>query len=143
MRTSRMLPLAVAVVAAAAVALRKALVITNVHGMSMAPTFRDGERLLAVRGLRRLRTGDVVLCRIPSGYSVPGAGGDALLVKRVAALPGDPEPPGPAAEEVARISPGHVYVLGDALGHSLDSRTFGPLPQASIVGIVVGRLPIR
>jgi phage repressor protein C with HTH and peptisase S24 domain len=106
------------------------VLVANVHGMSMSPTYHDGERLLAVRygGLRRLRAGDVVIFRIPPGYAVPDAGADALLVKRVAAL---------------NVSPGEVFLLGDAPDHSLDSRTFGSLPQASILGIVVGRLPAR
>ncbi|HYJ28739.1 MAG TPA: signal peptidase I, partial [Allosphingosinicella sp.] len=49
---------------------------------SMMPTLRKNDRFVAsMRGPGELRRGDIVLVRVP--------GGDAVYIKRVAALPGD------------------------------------------------------
>lgn len=92
-----------------------------VEGNSMAPTLLDGDRL-------------VVLVRPWGRHAVPTVGDvvavpdprqpDRLLVKRVATV--DREA-------------GTAEVSGDAPDASTDSRAFGPVPLASVVGRVVHR----
>lgn len=116
--------------------MRRRLLLVTVDGHSMAPAYQPGDRLLALRRTGRLRTGDVVI------FTWPPAG-VGLLVKRVAALPGDPVPAvlraagAPAAPQP--VPPGYVVVLGDGPG-SVDSREWGLLPLARIDGVVIGRL---
>lgn len=122
---------------------------------SMEPTLRPGDQLLV--NTWRIRQGlpprgaIVVICpeREPE-----------WLVKRVVGVPGDAVAIGPwglavngrsirepyvrpfAESEVFRtkVPPGSVYVLGDNRPHSNDSRDFGAVAQADIVGEVVAVL---
>ena len=91
-----------------------------VEGPSMAPTLRDGDRVIvSLTSYRRdpPRVGDVVLIEGPGGLP---------LVKRVSAL----TPP---------VGPGMVWVLGDNPPESSDSRSFGPLPVERVRGRVTWR----
>lgn len=123
----------------------------RVQGKSMWPTYRPGQWLL-VRRLNwpspPLRVGEVIVFRHD---------GDEL-VKRVVALPNQrPPADGEAALALARdtvgnvpsrprgeagnlsepVPAGHLYVLGDNLPESEDSRDFGPIPQESVLGRVL------
>lgn len=87
----------------------------------MAPTFRPGDRLLALRlagPLRRVlvRPGAVVVATDPRLVG-------RVLVKRVSAV--SPE--------------GEVTLLGDDPDRSTDSRAFGPVALRSVRALVVGR----
>lgn len=99
--------IAAEIVAAVAIALLlrtfvAALVI--VKGNSMNPTLKNGEVMLALMGRwRRVRRGDVVICRYPGR-------GRKFFVKRAVGLPGD---------EVCRT--GGVTLLN---GESLDARAY-------------------
>ncbi|SEG72864.1 Signal peptidase I [Nonomuraea solani] len=115
---------------AAVLVARAALLVVTVQGGSMEPALRDGDRVIVARW-RRVRRGAVVVCRAPGGLVLPAATGVPLLVKRVAAVAGDAEPSGGV------VPAGHVYVVGDA-GSGLDSREFGAIPIASVIGPVLG-----
>ncbi|WP_375042600.1 S26 family signal peptidase [Actinomadura sp. NTSP31] len=124
---------------------RSRLVVVTVDGTSMLPTLRDGDRVLARRRpLDRVRRGDVVVLEPPSdGPYLPGpAGSDGPVwnVKRVAALPGDPVPPGITGEG-GTVPDGSLVVLGDN-PDSVDSRQRGPYPADRLLGVVVRRLGI-
>lgn len=120
-----------AAVASAAVlrGLRRRLIVATVVGTSMLPAFRPGERVLVRRRAPGLRVGDVVVLVSPDSAGDPAP---RLLVKRVAALAGDPQADGSVVPRDA------VVVLGDNGGY--DSRQFGPLPRAQVVGVVLRRL---
>jgi len=85
-----------------------------VHGDSMRPALEPGDRLL-VAGFLRPRPGDVVAVVDPRD-------GDRVMVKRVAA-----------------VDAGGVTVLGDHADASTDSRTFGSVDRALVLGRVVYR----
>lgn len=88
-----------------------------VSGESMEPTFHAGDRLFVCRfwyRLRPLRVGDVVVLTDPRD--------DKLLLKRITA-----------------VEEGHIFVVGDNKAMSTDSRTFGAVSSARIVGKVIWR----
>ena len=76
----------------------------------MLPTLAEGERLLT-RRVRRLRTGDLVVCRSPLEP-------DRLLVKRIAEIEGR-----------------RIRVQGDNAAASTDSREFGPIDRREVLGV--------
>lgn len=95
-----------------------------VKGKSMEPTFHDGQVVLVGKGgllFGALKRGDVVVF----------TRGRDLLVKRVLALPYETAPDG------TRVPPDHIYVVGDNLEVSEDSRTFGPIPLKTVIGKVL------
>ncbi|MFJ3229739.1 S26 family signal peptidase [Streptomyces sp. NPDC086787] len=121
-------------------ALRSRFALIRVTGWSMAPAFADGDRLL-VRRTRSVRRGDAVVFRNPFDYGDAEARLD-WLVKRVSALPGDPVPPEVRevvdAPEGGLVPAGSLVVRGDA-ARTQDSRHFGYVPEASLLGVVLTR----
>lgn len=106
--------------------------IAVVNGPSMAPTLRDSDRVLVRRVRRRsLRRGDVVLAAMPT------PAGTGWIIKRLAALPGDPAPKVLAGPNVPD---GMVVLLGDNPQSSVDSRDFGYVPVERLFGVVVRRV---
>lgn len=92
----------------------RVLSVVRVAGSSMAPTLRDGDCVLVVRGVG-IVPGAVVVLRRPDRP-------DLLVVKRL----------------VRRLSRGW-WVAGDNPSHSDDSRTFGVVPEALVEGRVLVR----
>ncbi|MEU6407357.1 S26 family signal peptidase [Microbispora sp. NPDC046933] len=142
--------LATALSAAAVTAVRRTLRVVEVQGESMEPGLWPGDRVL-VRRLRpgrsgrRVRRGDiVVISRVGPGEGIVLDGGTNLVIKRAAAVAGDPIPPGfealgEALGEV-HVPPGRLLVLGDNPSRSTDSRQWGLLPESRIAGVVLRRL---
>ncbi|MET8333643.1 signal peptidase I [Streptosporangium canum] len=126
---------------------RRRYVVVTVDGMSMAPTLTDGDRVLVRRRrIDQVGQGDVVVLEPPSDPAgryapgPPGADGRLWNIKRVAALPGDPVPPGIAAGDgVDRVPSGTVVVLGDN-PDSVDSRQRGFFPADRLLGVALRRL---
>jgi len=91
----------------------------QVTGESMTPTLRPGDRVVVLRGLGPLRPairpGDLVALVDPRDPA-------RVMVKRVGGVDGD-----------------RVEVRGDNAAASTDSRHFGPVAAAAIVGRVVYR----
>jgi signal peptidase I len=129
----------------AAAGLRRWLFVVNVHGESMRPTLGDGDRVLARRTtLARVRRGDLVILERPDDtlrWTRPPTGRTAtaarLLIKRVAAIPGDPTPQHTARHTEPLVPPGHLVAFGDNLHRSLDSKQIGYFPEDRVVGVVV------
>jgi signal peptidase I len=133
---------------------------------SMVPTLGVYDRILVQKAFfswRDVREGDIVVFSQPPRDHCPGPQGD--LVKRVIALPGQtiyssgnsiyidgrrlaepylprydplgPAIPGATSRHPYRVPPGEFYVLGDNRADSCDSRYWGPITGASIVGTVI------
>jgi signal peptidase I len=120
---------AAAAAAAMAWARRRFMLIT-VKGNSMAPTYRNGERLIVRRG--GYAAGEVVMLRAPDR---PGLGVD-WLVKRVVATSGD-DVPADLAERagVVVVPAGRLLVRSDAT-QGLDSRQLGLIDDGDVIGVV-------
>lgn len=135
--------------------LNRTRVAVEVVGHSMEPAFRHGERLLVRRvPAARLRVGDVVVLGRPDTAELQEVllSQDSMppwVVKRVAALPGDPVPdsvlpavPGGNTAGDGTVAPGRLVVLGDNSDHSTDSRVWGPIPDDRVLGTVRRRMAL-
>ena len=89
-----------------------------VHGDSMRPTLRDGDRLL-VSYRRRVVPGAVVVARFADG---------TLAVKRVA-----------GRRATTTDAPGW-WLLSDNPERGVDSRHRGAVPDDRVLAVVVGRV---
>jgi signal peptidase I len=123
--------------------LRTRFVVVTVSGESMRPTHSPGDRLLVRRrGGDAVRRGQVVV--FAEDPVVGPQGPCTWLVKRVAAVAGDPVPrdrvPVLRSGAEAVVPPGRVVVLGDNAARSFDSRHFGYVPAERIVGVAVRQL---
>jgi signal peptidase I len=112
------------VIAAAAVRLLRAIGVPPVsryvvEGSSMEPAFRTGDRVLVNRlayRRREPRAGEVVVLHDPERRG-------HLLLKRIAGVP-----------DGFAMEPSRVYVLGDNVAESRDSRSFGYVSREAIIG---------
>ena len=86
-----------------------------VTGRSMEPALRAGDWIVVSRLGRPPRVGEIVLLRDPRDP-------DRLVLKRVAS-----------------VADGACIVLGDQAEESTDSRTFGPVQLADVLGRAVFR----
>lgn len=136
--------------------LRHSYTMVTVWGASMEPTFRSGDRVVVRRVReRRLAPTAVVVVRdlhtripIPSvrprGRLAAGDRSGPCLIKRVAAVPGDPVPREtvPALRDVPEtvVPAGRLVLLGDNESASYDSREHGYFPTEQVLGRVVARL---
>jgi signal peptidase I len=123
-----------------------------VTGMSMEPSFRQGDRLIVRRGdAGKIRVGTVVVMRTRGSDRPPGLPGAAppsaqpdLAVKRVAALPGDavPESVRERTPGASTVPEGMVVLLADHPAGA-DSRVWGFVPAKQILGPVIFKLSRR
>lgn len=99
-------------------------------GPSMLPTINEAGDVLLIDlltpRLRGYKKGDIVLAKSPMNPNTH-------LCKRVVAESG-----GSARVDNAEfaVPQGYFWLEGDNKDHSLDSRTFGPVPEALAVGLV-------
>jgi signal peptidase I len=141
-------PLAIAI--ALAFLVRATIRIYVIPSFSMAPTLMAGDHIVVTpyRFRSEPQAGDVIVFRSPKTAG-------ELMVKRVIGTPGDlvetregrvivrghalAEPYVAAQASTGlippqRIPPDSYFVLGDNRTHSLDSRSWGLLPRADVVG---------
>lgn len=114
-----------------------------INGVSMSPTLHNGQVVMGRNDFSELKRGDVVVADTPDG----------VVVKRVAFLPGDRIPEffqqdewvmpvsfqqgrtfrnGHAVRRVKVVPAGTVFLLGDNVNHSIDSRNYGPVSIESV-----------
>jgi signal peptidase I len=118
----------------------------------MEPTLTAGDRVLGRRArVRSVSTGQIAIVESPT----PGTGGKRTgepprhslgrrwMIKRVAAIPGEPAPDGMPDADAAYVPEGCLIVLGDSAEMSMDSRYLGYIPGERLLGIVVASLPRR
>jgi signal peptidase I len=103
--------------------------VVTVEGVSMAPTYVTGDRLLVRRVAPSAVTRGAAVLLVTPGGEPP------FMVKRAVALPGDPVPAGIPVDETV-VPPGRLVVLGDNPERSADSRSFGFQPADAVVGVV-------
>jgi signal peptidase I len=130
----------------------------KVVGRSMVPTLHDSQHYLLNRWVYHFRAPkptDVVVVRDPSD--------NGFSVKRIIAMPGDSVylkegkvyvngcklheaylSPGTltfidakAQDELVLCGKDQYFLLGDNRGNSIDSRVYGPVPRANILGPIV------
>jgi signal peptidase I len=119
-----------------------------VEGSSMYETFHGGEHVLVNKVAYRIGAparGDVVVAsagQVDVIKRVVAVGGETVEVRGCLVLVDGRTLPkvasdgcGPGTGPTA-VPAGHVYLLGDNRGESLDSRGFGPVAVADVVGRV-------
>ena len=124
-------------------------------GRSMEPNFTDGQVFLLDQGYYRKhapRKGDVVVVQVDGTTvlkRIYAAGGETVRLLRVRGFDGMLIPLAEGESGITqvdprlgqlvevRVPPGEVFLLGDALGNSVDSREFGPVAVARIRGRVI------
>lgn len=89
--------------------MKRLFLVRRIVGDSMSPTFHNGQ-IIVLSGLSRVSVGSVVLV----------AHGGLEKVKRVYA-----------------ITSAGIELRGDNETKSIDSRQFGSVPQAAVIGVVV------
>ncbi len=108
-----------------------------VSGPSMETTYNNGDRLLACRAywlIGAIAKKDIVVVR---------TGDESYIIKRVNGLPGDKidlkvwPKSWPITKGDYIVPEGKLYVLGDNLPVSEDSRVFGPVDQKDVLGKIV------
>ncbi len=126
-----------------------------IPSLSMAPTLHEDDRVLVNKlsyDLHDVNRGDIIVFERPEGEA---AGQIKDLIKRVVGLPGErieqrdgdvyidgdllEEPYLEDGTETTNLEPqtvpeGHVFVMGDNRGDSMDSRVFSAIDEDLIVG---------
>ena len=136
---------------------RSFLVTITVVNISMAPSIKQNDRLLAIHPWpkRWLRRGQVVIIRSQTVSS--GSPTVVYCIKRVIGLPGETLVTyisdldesrqlrykgqyNDKGERIWYIPPGYFFVKGDNRW-SVDSRDWGPIPLSYLAGIAIMKMP--
>ncbi|OVA07085.1 Peptidase S26A [Macleaya cordata] len=113
-----------------------------VYGPSMLPTLNlTGDLILAERistRLGKVSPGDIVLVRSPENPR-------KIVTKRVMGMEGDSvtflvDPKSTDRCQTITVPKGHVWIQGDNIYASNDSRHFGPIPYGLVQGKVFCRI---
>ena len=125
----------------AVVVFRILIGISQVDGLSMYPTLKDGQAVVYSRLSRNYKTGDIVSVKMPGGQyyikRVVAVGGDTVDIRDgklyVNGKPqteygyGETEAQSGLVKYPLTIGEGHIFAVGDNRPVSIDSRTFGEM----------------
>ena len=145
-----------------AMLMRCILLVVTVENRSMAPTLETGDRVLIIRHwpARWLRKGQIVLIEPGRGATdAPTLFAVRPYIKRIVALSGEMLTISHTeiaagnysfnlkinyeqSQQVWHIPAEHLFVQGDG-PHSVDSRTWGPLPLHRVLGVMLMKLPYK
>ncbi|CCD26480.1 endopeptidase catalytic subunit IMP1 NDAI_0H03070 [Naumovozyma dairenensis CBS 421] len=109
---------------------------TETKGESMIPTLSASNDYVHVskrcRDGDHCEMGDVIVAVKPTDPN-------HRICKRITGMPGDFIRIDPSSDECdyIQVPKGHVWITGDNLSHSLDSRSYNALPMALIKGKVI------
>lgn len=133
------------------VLLRSLFLFVIVKGASMAPTLHHQDRVLVLRtrAAGTIKKEAIVLLDASAIQQQPSPG--TSLIKRVVAVAGEiyPDPatgdpvqlvdesPSLKERKSWQIPPGMIFVCGDNLVVSCDSREWGPVPLSAVQGVVI------
>lgn len=140
--------------------MRYILLVVIVENRSMAPTLEAGDRVLVIRRwpTRWLRKGQIVLIESGRGVAAePALFAVTPYIKRIVALGGETlvishsdiagrnysfnhKVNYEQSQQVWHIPVGYLFVQGDS-SQSVDSRSWGPLPLQSVLGVMMMKLP--
>jgi signal peptidase I len=110
----------------------------EVKGESMVPTLLNGRKVLTSKAywmVGAIKINDIVVCQEDTGKG--------YFIKRVYGLPGDKikwslaPVSWPLANGPYTVPEGKIYLVGDNINHSDDSRKFGPFDQSRLLGKVI------
>jgi len=126
-----------------------------VEGQSMEPTLHTSQRLLVNKALYRFRTpqaGEIVVLQDPGQPTrelikrVVAVGGESVEVRKSVVYVNDQPLSEPYKNTLftnyqdtpkVTVEAGHIYVMGDNRGQSLDSRLIGSIPLSKVDGKAV------
>jgi signal peptidase I len=116
---------------------RQRLVVVTIAGISMEPTFVEGDRVLVRRSrLAKVRRGAVIVLADPEAKEL-------WIIKRAAALPGDPVPraefPALAGATETHVPPDRIVIRADNPAGA-DSRLWGYYDGHSLLGVAISRM---
>ena len=128
--------------------------VTHVDSDSMAPTLADGDVVLVEQWAGPVRRGDVVAVHDPVGEGLltkraVAVGGDAVELSDGVLLVNGDEVCVPSVDPArldgvwfgpVTVPAGELFLIGDNRGRSIDSRHFGTVATADLVGLVRTRL---
>jgi signal peptidase I len=155
-RRAILVPLAAAALAVLAAVLAVRALDVSPHRItsnSMAPGIERGDLVVVTGRDGAVARGDAVLFRYPPGSSgravkrAVAVGGDTVsLTERAVVVNGRaiavrPLPGEPAPRRELRVPDGHVFLLGDNSAVSIDSRSFGTVPEQEVVARVRLTIP--
>ncbi|KAJ1500419.1 hypothetical protein HMI54_009940 [Coelomomyces lativittatus] len=115
--------------------------VTMCIGPSMLPTLNMyGDFVLVNKLAPRFRDFDLGDIVVAKSMNHP----DRHICKRILGMPGDTVCLDPSdtshSNAYVKIPEGHVWLTGDNLSNSTDSRTYGPVPIALLKGKVLARV---
>lgn len=112
--------------------------IAQVRGESMVPTLKNGQKVLTCHAywlVGAIKKDDIIVLKEEKSND--------YFIKRVIGLPGESIPwsmapmSWPLDKGKYVVPEGRIYVVGDNLNHSDDSRKFGAFLQSNILGKVL------